>query len=61
MRRHSGDLFNGALALGLRENAAELPDLILMDVVMPGMNGYEVMQKIRAVPKWKNLPMIAVT
>jgi class 3 adenylate cyclase/CheY-like chemotaxis protein len=39
----------------------ELPDLVLLDVVMPEMSGYEVCQKIRDNPATKMLPVVMVT
>ena len=36
-------------------------DIILSDIEMPNMNGYEFIQKIRADLSWKNLPCIAIT
>ena len=40
---------------------AERPDLVLLDVVMPGMSGYEVCEKIRANPATAMLPVVMVT
>lgn len=37
------------------------PDLILLDVEMPGMNGYEVCEKLKSNPETENIPIIFVT
>ncbi len=39
----------------------ELPDLLLLDVNMPGMNGYQVCEQLRKNPQTKNLPIIFVS
>ncbi|MDO6685898.1 MULTISPECIES: response regulator [unclassified Agarivorans] len=37
------------------------PDLVLLDVMMPGMDGYEVLQKLREHPSSQHIPVIFVT
>ncbi|HED08161.1 MAG TPA: response regulator [Ignavibacteria bacterium] len=37
------------------------PDLILLDIMMPRMDGFQVLQKIRANKKWEKIPVFAVT
>ena len=53
------ELENGKLALEKVETT--LPDLILMDVQMPVMNGYESTQAIRKLPNTAQIPIIALT
>jgi signal transduction histidine kinase/CheY-like chemotaxis protein/HAMP domain-containing protein len=54
---HAGDGRRGIEAL----RAARDTDLILMDVMMPGMDGYATMTAIRQMPQFRRLPIIAVT
>lgn len=37
------------------------PDLVLLDVVMPKMDGFSVLQKIRKNPDFKNMPIVMLT
>lgn len=46
---------------GLRTALEAHPDLVLCDLQMPLMNGYEVVQRLREHPGWHHVPMIAVT
>jgi len=39
----------------------EKPDMMLLDVMMPGMNGFEVCQAIRTDPETRDLPVVMVT
>ena len=50
---------NGAEALRLAR--AEPPDLILMDLQMPEMDGYESARRIHAEPALASLPIVAIT
>lgn len=50
---------SGVKALELAEK--ELPSLILLDVVMPEMNGYQVCQRLKHNPKTMHIPVIFVT
>ena len=50
---------NGAVGLDLA--LAESPDIVLCDLQMPVMNGYEVARGLRASPRWRVVPLVAVT
>ena len=51
---------NGLEAIARLNEVAEI-DLVLMDVMMPEMDGYEATIEIRKDPRWRKLPIIAVT
>ncbi|MEH1866705.1 MAG: response regulator [Nostoc sp.] len=50
---------NGSMALiGIQ---AQPPDLILLDITMPGMNGYEVCQRLKSNPQTQEIPVIFIS
>ena len=40
---------------------SDIPDLILLDIMMPKMNGWEVIKRLKENNKWKNIPIIIIT
>jgi CheY-like chemotaxis protein/HAMP domain-containing protein len=63
LERHSMQVIsatNGQEAIDLVESTEEL-SLVLMDVMMPEMDGYETMRRIRSNPQFRRLPIIALT
>lgn len=40
---------------------AELPDMILLDVMMPGIDGYEVCKRLKSAPETAHIPIVMVT
>ncbi len=52
---------NGQEALNLIFDRASELSLILMDVLMPGLSGYDVMARLRSYPETKGLPVIFIT
>lgn len=37
------------------------PDLVILDIMMPGMNGWDVAAKIKENPKWNGIPIVFLT
>ena len=44
--------------MALKAAARERPDVILLDVLMPGMDGYEVCTRLKADPQLKDIPVL---
>ncbi len=51
---------SGEEALSLLRQSS-LPDLILLDIEMPGMNGYEVLDRLNADPLFRDIPVVFLT
>ncbi len=52
---------SGASALNLLERLSELPKLVVLDVKMPGMNGIEVLRRMRKDPRTMDIPIILIS
>ena len=46
---------------GVNKAKEEKPDLILVDIMLPVMDGYEVTKRLKNLPEFKNVPIIALT
>ena len=46
---------------GIPVAVAEKPDLVLMDIHLPGMNGIQALAKLRAAPETQTIPVLAFT
>ncbi len=51
---------NGRQAIELIQSASDL-SMVLMDIMMPEMDGYQTMAEIRKDPRFRTLPMLALT
>ena len=45
----------------LRQVAAHLPDLVLLDVMMPVISGYQVCERMRERPEWRHIKIVMLT
>jgi putative two-component system response regulator len=51
---------NGEIALKTMEEG-KVPDIILLDIMMPGISGYELCQRLKANEKYKQIPVIFIS
>ena len=62
LKRGGHDVLLAADASEALELAVEeKPDLAIVDIMMPGMNGYELTEKLREIPATQELPIIVLT
>lgn len=52
---------NGNKALNILLDESSDFDLILLDIMMPGMDGYEICRRLKTVPQWQDVPVIFLT
>lgn len=60
--------FHGVQAIGARSGDEALafmdrfdPDLVLLDISMPGMDGLSLLERLRQEPRWKTIPVVMMT
>src|SRR5215469_2006229 len=46
---------------GIEKMKAQLPDIIVLDLIMPKVNGFEFLKIIKADPSFKNIPVLVLT
>jgi len=46
---------------GLEMAQKDVPDLVLMDINLPGMNGYEALDELKKIEKTKDVPVVAIS
>lgn len=51
---------SGMQALGFLKGG-ELPDIILLDMAMPGISGLEVLKTLKETPAWQDIPVVFLT
>ncbi len=52
---------NGKECLDKLNEASTYPDLIVLDIMMPGVSGWDVAANIKENPEWKNIPIVFLT
>ena len=52
---------NGDECLELLKKSEEIPDIILLDIMMPNMSGWEVFDRMKSNQSWKDIPIVFLT
>lgn len=52
---------DGIDAIAQLRNSSQLPDLILLDLMMPRMSGVEFCEQVKRVPAWAHIPIVVIT
>ena len=47
--------------VGLKTAEQEVPDMIIMDIMMPNMDGYSCLKEVRSLPKTKDIPVLMLS
>ncbi|MBU4343095.1 MAG: response regulator [Candidatus Omnitrophica bacterium] len=47
--------------VGLKTAEQEVPDMIIMDIMMPNMDGYSCLKEVRSLPKTKDIPILMLS
>jgi chemotaxis family two-component system response regulator Rcp1 len=50
-----------ALHAGETRNGTPYPDMILLDLKLPGLDGFDILQRVKTHNEWKSIPVIVVT
>jgi CheY-like chemotaxis protein len=62
LKKHGYDIFEAINGKGgLKKAREEHPDVMLLDVMMPDMNGWDVCRKLKKDPKTRDIPIIMLT
>lgn len=54
----SATAYSGEDLFGVLRSSPELPQLIILDVRMPGADGWQCLEQLRGNPLWKNIPVV---
>ena len=54
-----GEAENGLVALDALSTSR--PDVIILDLMMPKMDGFELLDELRARPQWRDIPVVVIT